>query len=535
MEETGASPRPRHRQEDPPALQIQDDSAYYYNRQQQWLMNLVPSETGPPEPRNWYQVPAAVAELQQQPQQSTAERVRKHQIPTQEGNGPDYKDQVRAVVGRGPVFAEVRPIVDGNPAPPELQREHTIKISNQDVNREEGNRHEWPSTTAVESATNILLPFEENATKQSTIPGEDDEQENNGSEHKQGIAKISCPAALDGSKEQSTGSYACLSVPSFARGRAHIIVGLVLVLVVVFVVVVAAIFGSGKTGGDAGDSNDQTLPPTVDQYDDIPDFINSIKLSTETISYPPGSSATPPELALQWLVEDDPLQFSVDTSAEQFRLGQRFALLVIWFALSGESWDVSTGWLTNSDECQWYGVSCAETDLGGDFGYQDVVLELRLFEDSNPWGVSNWGDGNNLQGTIPEDLALLTALKHLELVETIVTGWSEPVTGSIPDAIGVHLLKLTTLDLGNLDLTGTLPASLGNLTDLRHFDVWYNNLRGTIPPSISNWQNIETAFFSENDFTGSMPTGICSAPNLDRLEADCEVECSCCTFHSHCS
>jgi hypothetical protein len=86
----------------------------------------------------------------------------------------------------------------------------------------------------------------------------------------------------------------------------------------------------------------------------IATFINNITLTSNTLAYPPtngtGSVAAAEEFALQWLIEEDPLNL---TAFDHFRLQQRYALLTLWFrtSTSNSSWFVSTGWLTTEQEC----------------------------------------------------------------------------------------------------------------------------------------------------------------------------------------
>ena len=63
-----------------------------------------------------------------------------------------------------------------------------------------------------------------------------------------------------------------------------------------------------------------------------------------------------------------------------------------------------------------------------------------------------------LSGTIPPSLGNLTALTELVLMMT-------QLSGTIPDSLG-HLTALTYMNLSNTDISGTIPDSLGRLTAL---------------------------------------------------------------------
>jgi hypothetical protein len=227
-------------------------------------------------------------------------------------------------------------------------------------------------------------------------------------------------------------------------------------------------------------------------------FINNITLSNRTIA---ANGPTPEDQALKYLIEmDTTFSFSqllelnsMMNNVVQFRIRQRYALLTLWFqqTFTNTRWSRRNLWQLNRNECDgnWEGINCASINLGGDVGTQRVVFEISLFS-------------NNVKGTIPADLGLLTELNFLYLS-------------------------------GNA-LTGTLPASIGQWTALLVFTVSNNALTGTIPASIGNWSQIWYAYFFENNFTGTIGNSICpyiSRPNGEQLEADCltEINCTCCT------
>ena len=56
--------------------------------------------------------------------------------------------------------------------------------------------------------------------------------------------------------------------------------------------------------------------------------------------------------------------------------------------------------------------------------------------------------------------------------------------GSIPDSIADKWPRLRTIDLYNNELTGTIPPSLGRLTDLTQIQLQDNDLEGTVPDEV---------------------------------------------------
>lgn len=119
---------------------------------------------------------------------------------------------------------------------------------------------------------------------------------------------------------------------------------------------------------------------------------------------------------------------------------------------------------------------------------------------------------------------------------------SRDLFGFIPDSID-GLGNLTTVSLWNNSLTGTLPASLGNLTKVRFLYLDHNNFTGQVPPSImalpalANMDlehnslsgsiiaipgavnSLEELYIYDNFFTGSLPATLANYTKLRVLSA----------------
>lgn len=119
---------------------------------------------------------------------------------------------------------------------------------------------------------------------------------------------------------------------------------------------------------------------------------------------------------------------------------QRYALLTLWFGTGGDSWRANDGWLFDIDECTWVGVSCYDTRVSR-LGAQEKLA------------------ANNLVGSISADIALLTGL--------LVLDWSQNpgLSGTIPASMG-NLVGLETFVTDGCAMTGFLPSVLGNLSAL---------------------------------------------------------------------
>ncbi len=101
-----------------------------------------------------------------------------------------------------------------------------------------------------------------------------------------------------------------------------------------------------------------------------------------------------------------------------------------------------------------------------------------------------------------ETTRIISAWNGITLTMTRVTGLSLPnrnLTGTIPAELG-NLSALTTLNLYSNTLTGTIPASLANLsTTLQYLRLHSNQLRGQITPSLNVLTNLEEFTISGND------------------------------------
>ncbi len=82
---------------------------------------------------------------------------------------------------------------------------------------------------------------------------------------------------------------------------------------------------------------------------------------------------------------------------------------------------------------------------------------------------------NELTGTIPPELGELSHLEHLQF-------HNNSLAGEIPSELG-NLANLRGLRLGSNHLTGPIPPELGSLASLESLSLSYNSLWGPIPSS----------------------------------------------------
>ena len=119
---------------------------------------------------------------------------------------------------------------------------------------------------------------------------------------------------------------------------------------------------------------------------------------------------------------------------------------------------------------------------------------------------------NGLSGPIPSSLENLSNLATLDL------SWNG-LSGPIPSSLG-NLSNLATLDLSLNSLSGPIPSSLGNLSDLATLHLYDNDLSGPIPSSLGNLSNLATLDLSLNSLSGPIPSSLGNLSNLEELRLD---------------
>ncbi|CDP11288.1 unnamed protein product [Coffea canephora] len=119
--------------------------------------------------------------------------------------------------------------------------------------------------------------------------------------------------------------------------------------------------------------------------------------------------------------------------------------------------------------------------------------------------------------------ALLTLRAHtIEPRQILAKNWS--VSSSVCDWIGVTCgswhQRVTALNISKMNLTGTLPPQLGNLSFLLSLDMSRNNFHGEIPREIAHLRRLKVLDLGINDLNGELPPWIGSFSQLHHLHLD---------------
>ncbi|KAK4781511.1 hypothetical protein SAY86_015613 [Trapa natans] len=120
-------------------------------------------------------------------------------------------------------------------------------------------------------------------------------------------------------------------------------------------------------------------------------------------------------------------------------------------------------------------------------------------------------ENNNLSGQIPANIGQMNRLIALSLE-------GNRFTGPIPSSIS-NLTLLSQLKLGGNLLTGAIPAGIRNLRVLTLLSLDRNRLTGPIPDFLGTLGELYSIDLSYNSFSGGIPAGLSSlAPKLMYLK-----------------
>nr|AAX96570.1 Leucine Rich Repeat, putative [Oryza sativa Japonica Group]ABA95464.1 Leucine Rich Repeat family protein [Oryza sativa Japonica Group] len=119
---------------------------------------------------------------------------------------------------------------------------------------------------------------------------------------------------------------------------------------------------------------------------------------------------------------------------------------------------------------------------------------------------------NNLHG----DLNFLSTVSNCRKLSTLQMDLNY-ITGILPDYVGNLSSQLKWFTLSNNKLTGTLPATISNLTALEVIDLSHNQLRNAIPESIMTIENLQWLDLSGNSLSGFIPSSTALLRNIVKL------------------
>ena len=277
-----------------------------------------------------------------------------------------------------------------------------------------------------------------------------------------------------------------------------------LILVVILVVgIVLGVTGGSKSSSSSKDEATQKPTPSPTSFvfaiNGLPDYTQEAILSGEPDS---------PQLeAYNWII-NDPSFYSMS----EWKVKQRFALAVFYYATSGSNWTLHEGWLDyDTDECfDWY----FRPDLS--------LLDYDYVEPANPNNASACDEAgsytvliqskNNLAGNLPREISLLTQLQYLD-----TSNHEDLLAGSIPSQLGL-LTNLKLLAVDRNTLVGPIPTELGLLTNLVEVYLGNNPYQSSLPTELGQLgTNLKKMNILRAGVTGFIPTELFLLTSLEEL------------------
>ncbi|KAF3447434.1 hypothetical protein FNV43_RR12620 [Rhamnella rubrinervis] len=131
---------------------------------------------------------------------------------------------------------------------------------------------------------------------------------------------------------------------------------------------------------------------------------------------------------------------------------------------------------------------------------------------------------NNMSGEIPKEIGKLKKLWQFELYNNSFTGklpfglrnltnleyFDASMNNIEGDLSEVRFLtNLVSLQLFSNNLSGQIPAELGEFKQLVNLSLYANNLTGPLPQNIGSWAEFNFIDVSENFLTGPIPPNMC--------------------------
>ncbi|KAL8513144.1 hypothetical protein ACS0TY_019360 [Phlomoides rotata] len=120
----------------------------------------------------------------------------------------------------------------------------------------------------------------------------------------------------------------------------------------------------------------------------------------------------------------------------------------------------------------------------------------------------------DLSGTIPQLLGNLSFLVSLDLSNNFFSGTLPPEFSLLHR---LRFISLTSMSLSNNSFSGQIPAAFGKLISLQILYLGGNYLNGVIPKEMGNLQNLVKLFIEHNQITGALPINISNMSSLQGL------------------
>jgi len=138
-----------------------------------------------------------------------------------------------------------------------------------------------------------------------------------------------------------------------------------------------------------------------------------------------------------------------------------------------------------------------ELNVGDNLVIGALPSELGNMENLQEFNIEN----NQIAGGIPSELGNLQNLKLLNLGNNLLEG-------ELPAELG-NIKSLQEFNVGDNQIGGSIPVELSTLHDLQIFNLGTNNFEGSIPENLfDDMESLASFSLSSIDITGSLPASM---------------------------
>ena len=218
-------------------------------------------------------------------------------------------------------------------------------------------------------------------------------------------------------------------------------------------------------------------------------------------------------------VGDKTATCKVTVKEGSYKAKERAALIKLFNANNGKNWTAyhKENWCSDQPLYLWTGVEMtpdgkhvssiwiADDNLKG-----QIPKEIADLTELETLHLINEGDESTNTYPMPKEIGQLKKLKDVYF-------WMYPISGKLPESLfAIEGLERMGISHAPMD-KWTIPAyitKLKNIKELRFFDC---NVTGKIPDALGQLTGLEDLYLASNDLSGSLPASLGSLINLKKI------------------
>jgi Leucine-rich repeat (LRR) protein len=190
------------------------------------------------------------------------------------------------------------------------------------------------------------------------------------------------------------------------------------------------------------------------------------------------------------------------------RCADSLALVQLYDSTNGANWIDKTNWRSGNPMNTWYGI---RLNTQGRVDCIDLDGAIDCSASSSPYHntyVNVFYTGNNLTGRLPNSVNNLSNLQILCLS-------GNQLNGTLPN---FNLPNLRLLYISDNRLGGSIPSSLEYSTNLEELGLPNNQLNGQIPSQLGNLSSLTGLYLDRNQLRDNIPSTLSNLTNLRWLD-----------------